>query len=292
MATPGNDNAVPLFADHFHPTAFYRGTPQREAIARMEYLVDRGHRLGLVVGPAGSGKSWILELLHTEFVRRGGAVAHVSTIGSDPRDILWQLNAQLGTQPPYGDGPFRLWRRLTDRLSENRFLEKPTTLLFDDIDRGSEDLQTLVVRIVAHDTCRGAGVTAIMAAQRDRWDRLASQLTGLIELHIRLEPWTRHEIGDYVEKVLAQRAGPPVAWEESAVARLHERSSGVPRRVRRLASLAWTSACELVEPTRASPVAITTTDIETACQRLEQGRYPPEAVCLSLATETGYARVP
>ncbi|MFV2067517.1 MAG: AAA family ATPase [Pirellulales bacterium] len=268
MTTAGNDDSLSLFADHFLPGAFYCGTPQREAVARMEHLIDRRHRLGLIAGPAGSGKSWILESLHVEFVRRGAAVAHVSAIGSDPREFLWQLNAQLGTRPPYDDSPFRLWRRLTDRLSENRTIEQSTILLLDDIDRGQGNLQTLIVRIVAHDACRGAGPAVIVSATRDGRDRLASNLTRLVELHICLEPWTRHEIGDYVEKNLAQAVGPPVAMEAAAVTRLHQLSRGVPRRARRLAALAWTSVCDLAEDTDALPVSITAADVEAALEQI------------------------
>ena len=42
---------------------FFASPTHDEALARLHFLVDERRRLGLLLGPAGSGKTLVLELL-------------------------------------------------------------------------------------------------------------------------------------------------------------------------------------------------------------------------------------
>ena len=44
------------------PKFFYQSPTHEEALARLQFLVDQQRRLGLLVGPPGSGKSLLLEV--------------------------------------------------------------------------------------------------------------------------------------------------------------------------------------------------------------------------------------
>ena len=73
--------------------------------------------------------------------RSGAAVALVSLAGLGGCELLWQLAADLGANPGVDEEPFRLWRRLSDRLAELRYEQVPTVLLLDDRTAGHPDMQ-------------------------------------------------------------------------------------------------------------------------------------------------------
>ena len=55
--------------------SFYQSPTHDEALARLFFLVEQRRRLGLLMGPAGSGKSLLLEVLAQQLRRAGHAVA-------------------------------------------------------------------------------------------------------------------------------------------------------------------------------------------------------------------------
>ncbi len=87
-----------------------------EGLARLEYLVAQQRRLGLIVGPAGSGKTFLAK----QFVRaarlRSCDVLHADLLGVDGRELLWTLVSQLGIRRHIREACFALWRALADRL--------------------------------------------------------------------------------------------------------------------------------------------------------------------------------
>ncbi len=52
---------------------FYESPGHEEALARLIFLIEQRRRCGVLSGPAGSGKSLVLELLRRETLRTGAA---------------------------------------------------------------------------------------------------------------------------------------------------------------------------------------------------------------------------
>src|SRR5262249_35200109 len=111
---------------------FFPSPTHEEALARLEFLLADHRRLGLLFGPAGCGKSLVLDVFSRRVRRRGTQVANLSLLRADLREFLWLAAAELGINPDRDDDPFCLWRGILDRLTENRYQQLDTVLLLDD----------------------------------------------------------------------------------------------------------------------------------------------------------------
>jgi general secretion pathway protein A len=131
------------------------------------------------------------------------------------------------------------WRMLADRLLEFRYQGIQAAILLDDADRADRQVHVEVSRLATLDASSGSGPTLILAARRGRGHRVGERLLELADLRIELAPWQQIETEEYLRFTLAraERGGP--TFEPGATVMLHELARGIPRRVRRLADLAW-----------------------------------------------------
>ena len=103
------------------PHCFYQSPTHEEALARLHFLVEQHRRLGLLLGPEGSGKSFLLEVFAGQFRRSGRPAAKVNLLAIEPAELLWLVALELGLNPDPGSPTAALWRMVTDRLLENRY---------------------------------------------------------------------------------------------------------------------------------------------------------------------------
>ena len=219
---------------------FYASATHREALARLQFLVQQGRSLGLLTGSDGSGKSLVLAVFLHEMQQAGQPACTVNLTGIEPRDLLWELAAGLRAQPRTSDDMFLLWRHVTDRLRANHLLRLKTTVLLDDADQAAHEVLLFVLRLLKS---QPAGMTCVLAANPARLTRLGGDLLQLSQLRIPLEPWEVSDLREYLQTSLARVGGDPDLFDDSAVTRLHELSDGLPRWAAHLAELVWLAAC-------------------------------------------------
>jgi len=230
------------FVGSLDPESYYKSPTHDEALARMHYLVENCRRLGVLFGPAGSGKSLLLRVFAHELYAVGAMTVYVNLLGVSVDDLQWSIAAQLGANPREGDPAFRIWQSITDRLTENRYQQRTTVLLLDDADEAAREVLTQVVRMIQLDPSQGARTTVILAADQSHADRLGSRLLARSELRIDLEPWQESETVEYVDHCLEQVGRESEVFDPQATLLLHELSNGVPRQVNQLAHLALLAA--------------------------------------------------
>jgi len=228
---------TPFRACH-DPHFFYQSPTHDEALARLQFLVDQRRRLGLLMGPRGSGKSLVLEVFAAKLRRQGVALAAVNLTGVEVGELLWQLNSQLDRAPGRADGPARLWRLLSDRLREFRYQQLPVALLLDDADRASAEVTAQIARLAQWDRWSDLALTIVLAGRHDQMGRLGGAVLELSELRIDLEPWEPADTEQYLRQSLSQVGGSDEIFAPPAVAKIHELSGGIPRRISQLADLA------------------------------------------------------
>jgi len=220
------------------PGAFYESPTHEEALARLQFLVEQHCRLGLLIGPSGSGKSLLLEVFAAQLRRRGRPTAKISLLDVEPTEMLWLLAAEWGLNPGPSRSTAALWRMLTDRLIEHRYQQLETVLLFDDADQANRAVLRHVARLARYDTSPEMRLSIVLAGRNEGMARLDESLLGLTDLRIDLEPWQRAETGDYVNRRLSQAGRQTPVFTAPAVDRLHEAAHGIPRCVSQLADLA------------------------------------------------------
>ncbi len=228
----------PPFRTRIDPKRFYRGPTHDEALARMHFLVERGHRMGLLLGEAGSGKSLLLAVCAEQLRDRGQSVATVSLLGLEPAEFVSSLAGGLGLNPDQCLSGAALWRMLTDRITENRYEQVATVLLLDDAERASQAVLSQVFRLAKCDPTPDSRLTLVLAGRYDRMGHLGPDLLDLADLRIDLERWEPADTEGFVRAALARAGRSAPIFDDAALARLHELAEGVPRRVCQLAELA------------------------------------------------------
>lgn len=230
------------FRDCHDPRLFYQSPTHDEGLARLHFLVDEQRRLGLLIGPLGSGKSLLLEVFAAQLRKRGIPVANASLVGMEPPESLQRISLGLGLSAGRGETTTYLWRRLSDRLSEFRYQKMPAVVLLDDIDQASPAVLAQVTRLAQYDRSPDTRLTMVLAGQPGRMSRIGATLAELVELRIDLDPWDAADTEQFLKSSLALVGCDMPVFAEGAIARLHELSCGIPRRVTQLADLSLLAA--------------------------------------------------
>jgi general secretion pathway protein A len=217
---------------------FFASPTHEEALARLHFLVEERRRLGLLFGAAGCGKSLVLEVFARRLRRTGAQLVNVNLLGLDLHEFLWLTAAELGINPDRRDDPFRLWRSVLDRLTENRYQQLDTVLLLDDADEAATSMLDHVVRLAQFDSTATGRLTIVLTANTNSVSRLTTRLLELAELRVDLEPWEPADTSDYVKAALRQAGADSAIFTDEALDRLHDLCDGIPRRVNQLANFA------------------------------------------------------
>jgi general secretion pathway protein A len=151
--------------------------------------------------------------------------------------LLWQIAADWGANPAPDEPLFRLWRRIGDRIVENRLFDCHTVILLDDAQAARAEVLVQMGRLVQCDPSAGARLTVVLSTRPEHLPQLGPQLTGLAELCIQLGPWEESDTADYVESALSGAGREVPVFAPEAVARIHKLAQGVPRRISQLAEL-------------------------------------------------------
>jgi type II secretory pathway predicted ATPase ExeA len=226
------------FRGHLDPKSFYASPTHEEALARLDFLVEQRHRLGLLIGPAGSGKSLLLEVFARQLRRKNRSVANLSLLDVEPTEMLALLAAQWGATAAWPQSSALLWRAISDRLTENRWQQLDTVVLLDDVDQADDRVLRHVGRLARFDPSPEMRLTIVLAGRNGVTAKLGDSLLDLVELRIDVEAWQRDDTQQYIESLLSQADRQKPVFAERAVDRLHELADGIPRRISQLADLA------------------------------------------------------
>ena len=225
------------FRSCLDPQFFYQSPTHEEALARLYFLVEQRHRLGLLMGPAGSGKSLLLEVFADGLRRSGRPVAKVNLLGVQPGEMLALLAAGLELYTDPSASVPALWRTLTDRLVEYRCQQLDVVILLDDADGADQQVLDQVTRLAQYDRSAESRLTLVLASQREHANRLGQRLLEMGELRIDVQPWEQSDTEGFLNTSLSRAGRQSPVFADPAVARLHELTHGIPRRVSQLADL-------------------------------------------------------
>lgn len=213
-----------------------------EALARLGYLVEHRRRFGLLLGPAGTGKSLVLRAAADEAKRLGREVAVLDLFGIDSHDLLWKLAVALRLGPTERWSHSGLWRAITDHWQALHSARLPSVLLLDHLEHAEVDCLSLIERLLHFDVANDGGLT-VLAAARDGMDELL--FAGLAEqsdLRIELPCLSEQEAVAFVRELVYQVGGPRELFDRDALETLFDLSNGSPRELVRVCQLAWIAA--------------------------------------------------
>ena len=246
------DNALSRSPIHGHLELahFFHSPTHEEALARLHYLAEQHLRLGILLGEPGSGKSLLLTKFASELRSHQRHIVQLSLLGKDVTESLAEIAAQLHVS--LGDSPAlpALWRSISDRLKEHKYLQHDTIILLDDIHEASPETLTAICRLAETDPTEEARLTIVAAAHLDSLSKLPARLLERAALRVDVEPWERQDTIDFLIHAVEQLRSmdgsdlsadellPSQVFTEDAASKLHELSGGLPRRVSQLAQWA------------------------------------------------------
>ncbi len=225
------------FRNVLDPNFFYQSPTHEEALARLQFLVLEKRRLGLISGPSGSGKSFLLKIFAAQIRQAAQPVAKLSLLAVEPAEMLWRVLSGWGCSLDQTSSLSALWRKLSDRLIEYRYQQLAAIALFDDVDRAGPETLQCIERLANYDRSPEARLSVVLAGREISEAVLGDRLIDMAELRVDLEPWEPADTEHCVTSLLAQAGRRSPIFAKPAVERLHELSHGIPRQVSQLADL-------------------------------------------------------
>jgi general secretion pathway protein A len=230
------------FAGGLEPFTFQRGPAQEEALARLEWLVENAQRCGLVLGDDGLGKSHLLAAAGRRLAGLGAEVALLSLAGLPEGEWLELLLSRLPLHHLSRAEDTTPWQKLEDRLRENTLMERPTALLFDDLDQAPADARLGIARLVAAVEPRFARTLVVATANPAGSGQIPEAIRQRAAVRIELAAWSVKETASFLAAELGRVGGDPGWFSPEAAATLARFAGGVPRTVIQLARLAVAAA--------------------------------------------------
>lgn len=236
----------------FHDPAaggFFASASIDEALARLHFLVENRHRLGVLLGETGSGKSVLLQRFGQDFHPSAAQVCRMSLLGTDADEFLQQVNTELCL--PESNSTAEIWKNIMDQVEVNGYQDIPTVFLFDDAHEAEGEVLTAVARLAQGGCDPHQRLTIIVAADALHAQLIGRRLIDLSTLRVELWPWTQAETNEFMRGEIERAGRTTPAFDVPALDRIFEISAGNPRQLSRLAELALAAgagqALELID---------------------------------------------
>lgn len=207
---------------------FFSGRPQREAIARLDYLIRGGHSAGLLIAEPGVGQTTLLRRVAESAGFGDCAVDIVRTTAKHrSRDeLLHQLAIKLGSTRLFSDA----YRQVCDRITASGRQRVRTVWLID----GATSIAAELAGLLSSEC---TWLTAIAGCTPEQAMRIAAVMGGC-SLRIDLDPFDLSDTINYVRHQTRAAGCQAKIFSDGAVVRLYELSEGKVATVARLAELA------------------------------------------------------
>lgn len=258
--------AVKPFDSHPGEGFYFPSESMQAARHKVQYALDSHLPAIALTGPAGVGKTLLIESL-TEAGDQRLQVVHVVFPQMTERDLLAYLAEQLGA-PPAAQPRYTIeesLRRLDYKLRENLKAERRAVLAIDEAhlleDSGLLEPLRLLLNL------RPGGATAftlLLSGQPTLLPILGrfSALNERIDLKIQIAPLSVEETASYVQHRLHAAGATREIFATDALEVVHRLAAGVPRRINRLCDLAL-----LVGFANGQP-GVTAADVQAVCDEL------------------------
>jgi type II secretory pathway predicted ATPase ExeA len=257
------------FASQLEPRNYYPSVLHEEALARLDFLIANGRRLGFLLGGPGTGKSMLLEVAARQLRRGGSRLVKFNVMGLSGAEFTWKLALGLGSSLLPSASPLEYWRVITDHLTANRYHRVSTVVLLDDVDESTADVHAAISRLALIDPHPEARLTVVLTAQRQRSGALGSKLNELCDLRIELEAFDEVETAAFVEYECHLAGATRSLFDVEAIERMYCFTHGNPRRICQIAELGLLAGA-------AESLEVVTAGVIESVQQSLAGRDVPE----------------
>lgn len=236
-----------LAAKPFESTAnrkdFFASEAHEGALMKLRYAVENRRGAALLAGPAGVGKTLLVELLGGELSDEYRPQVHLVFPQMSTRDLLVYLAEQIGAPP--SDPPRHTIeesvRRLQSLLTSNCCEGRHAVVVIDE-SHLLEDCGALeTLRLLLNFQVEGRPKLTLLLVGQMSLVSAVGRLSGLeerISVKALLRPLSPVETTAYVRHRLEAAGATREIFTPDAIEALHYLSHGVPRQINRLGDLA------------------------------------------------------
>jgi general secretion pathway protein A len=225
------------------PASAYAGDARQAALHKLRYAVESRRAAGLIAGPAGVGKTLLVESLRQELPQDCQPFVHVVFPQMTDRDLLVYLAERLGAPP--SDPPRHTieesLRRLEFMLRENVRHKRHAVIVVDEAHLLEDSGLMEPLRLLLNLTVDGQpAFTLLLVGQPGLLPMIARHgaLDERIDIKVFLPALDADDAAAYVEHRLAAAGASREIFAAEAMTALHQLTCGVPRRINRLCDLA------------------------------------------------------
>lgn len=216
------------FDRSFAADRFFASQQHEEALARMLFLVEESRRCGVVIGPAGSGKSFLLKLLQNRTERLGRVTVRCDATGLEGNELLGQIALACQAPVDVDATPSRIWTGLRARFAGLALIRQPLVVLIDHFDLVDPSCHQAVWRLHQSADAVGLKLTILLVTREQPTSALVQEL---VELRIELHSWTSNETAQFIRTAVDRAGSNRVLFSDEALFMIHELASGLPSAV-------------------------------------------------------------
>jgi type II secretory pathway predicted ATPase ExeA len=231
------------FEPHCEAPHAFAAAGRTAALHKLRYAIENHRAACVVAGPAGAGKTLLIESLRRELGDRYLPFVHVVFPQMTERDLLVYLAEHLGAPP--ADPPRHTieesLRRLEFILRENVRQKRHAVIVVDEAQLLEDSGLLESLRLLLNLTVEGRpGFTLLLVGQPALLPMVArhGSLDERIDIKVLLPALSTDETGAYVQHRLETAGATREIFTTDAVTTIYQLSAGVPRRINRLCDLA------------------------------------------------------
>lgn len=236
-----------LEAKPFEPfceAAFEFACDSHQAARRkLRYLIENRRGAGLLAGPAGVGKTQLIEALHRELDASCRPFVRIVFPQMSDRDLLVYLAEHLGAPP--ADPPRHTieesLRRMELTFQENRRNQRHAVIVVDESQLLEDSGLMEPLRLLLNLTIEGQPTFTLLLVGQPALLSMAARHGALderIDMKVFLPALTAEETAAYVQCRMDAAGASRQIFAFDALRTVHQLTSGIPRRINRLCDLA------------------------------------------------------
>ena len=245
--------------------SYYPSETHQGALLKLRYAIESRRGAALLAGPAGAGKTLLLQLLKRQVGEKNTPFAHLVFPQMTVPELLRYMVSELGGDAVTQSSAEESIRRIKTLLSENAERGRHAVLAVDEAHLLEDTRALEAMRMLLNFEVAGRpGLTLLLVGQATLLP-IVDRMPGLEErlaVKCLLRHFTLEETISYVNHRLTAAGAKAQIFEQAALETLHELTSGIARRINRLCDLALLIG--YAEDRR----TITATHLESICEEL------------------------
>ncbi|MBL9161977.1 MAG: AAA family ATPase [Planctomycetaceae bacterium] len=222
---------------------FFRGAAFQSAINKLRYAIENNRAAGLLAGPAGVGKTLLVESLRQQLGADYQPFVRVVFPQMSDRDLLVYLAEQLGAPP--ADPPRHTieesLRRLEYILADNVSRKRRAVVVVDEAHLLEDSGLLEPLRLLLNLGSSGAPPFTLLLVGQPTLGPIVQRHGGLderVDIKVLLPALSLEETASYVTHRLEAAGATREIFAADALKTIHQLTGGIPRRINRLCDLA------------------------------------------------------